>query len=307
MIAEKWKPHLALLVVNAIYGAGYSIAKIPLNGFINPGVFIFIRVSVSLFLFAILVFLLIKSKYKIDLSDIPRLALCGLFGISINQICFFEGLSRTSEMNASLLMILSPILVLIIATISGEEKNSFIKILGVCLGVIGALIILFNKGLNLSLNKVGLIGDMYILINAISYSIYLVIVKKLMTKYEVLKVIMYVFLFGWFPVLFYSIPKFKDVDFTSFTSSVWLSIAFIVLFVTFIAYLLNIYAIGKSSASLVGVYIYIQPIFAAFFTFIFTHKALYFYHILASVFIFTGVYLVSFSHRFSSMIKRPIS
>ena len=288
-----WKPHIALLIVNAIYGAGYSIAKIPLNGFISPAVFIFIRVSISLLLFISLVFLFIPSKFKVDSKDVVRLALCGLFGVAINQICFFEGLSRTSEMNASLLMILSPILILIIAFIAKEEKFSFQKLVGVLLGCVGAMIILFNKGFNYSINSISLKGDLFIFVNAISYSIYLVIVKKLMHKYEPLKVIMYVFLFGLLPVTLYAFPKFASTDLSKFTTQVWLSIVFIVLLVTFTVYLLNIYAISKSDSSLAGTYIYLQPIFAALFTYLFAHKQLYMYHIVAALFIFTGVYFVS--------------
>ncbi len=300
MIASKWRPHIALLIVNALYGASYSIAKIPLSGYITPGVFILIRVSVSLFLFALLVFSLIKTRFKIDRSDILRLALCGLFGVSINQICFFEGLSRTTEMNASLLMILTPILILIIAIIAKEEHFTLQKIFGVFLGCIGALIILFNKGFQYSLNQSGIIGDMFIFVNAISYSIYLVIVKKLMHKYEPLKVIMYVFLFGLIPVIFYAFPKLAETSFSTFSLKVWLSIAFVVFFVTFTVYLLNIYAISKSDSSLAGTYIYLQPIFAAFFTYIFAHKNLYFYHVIAALFIFTGVYFVSLKSNIST-------
>lgn len=288
-----WKPHAALFIVNALYGAGYSIAKIPLNGYISPAVFILIRVSVSLLLFALLVYFLIKSKFAVAKSDLVRLALCGLFGVSINQICFFEGLARTTEMNASLLMILTPILILIIAFTAREEQISYRKMLGILLGAIGAGIILFNKGLAVSISSEGIVGDMFIFVNAISYSIYLVLVKKLMHKYEPLKVIMYVFLFGWLPVFLYALPKISTTPFQSFSKEVWWSILFIVLFVTFTVYLLNIYAISKSDASLAGIYIYSQPIFAAFFSFIFTHKALEFYHLIAAFFIFAGLYFAS--------------
>lgn len=288
-----WKPHLALLIVNALYGAGYSIAKIPLSGYISPAVFILLRVSISLILFALFVYLFIPTQFKIDKSDIVRLALCGLFGVSINQICFFEGLSRTSEMNASLLMILTPILILIIAVVAKEEKFSSRKLFGVILGCIGAFIILFNKGFSYSLQSATIFGDLFIFINAISYSIYLVIVKKLMHKYEPLKVIMYVFLFGLIPVFIYAFPQISKTPFSLFTSSVWMSIIFIVLFVTFTVYLLNIYAISKSDSSLAGTYIYIQPIFAAVFTYLFTNKQLFTYHFIAAIFIFTGVYFVS--------------
>lgn len=286
-----WRPHAALLLVNILYGAGYSIARIPLNGYITPGVFIAIRVSISIILFTVFAALYLKNPFYIERKHIPRFIACGIFGVAINQICFFEGLSRTSEMNASLLMILTPILILVMAFVLKEISFSWLRILGVSLGCMGAYIIMRGKGAAYTMSSKGFYGDIFILINAFSYSLYLVLVKKLMRTYEPLKVILFVFIIGWIPVLAYATPQVDAIQWYAFTPIVWLSILFISVFVTFLVYLLNIYAIHKSDATLAGIYIYVQPLFAALFAYVINGNRIQNYHIIAAIFIFVGLYL----------------
>jgi len=290
-MTKKWKVHLALLAVNLIYGANYSIAKIALPQYVKPFAFIVLRVGPAVCFYFLLQFLI--SREKVAWKDIPKLALCGLFGVAINQICFFVGLSQTTEINAALIMITSPILVLIVGAISGREHINVVKVIGIILGALGAMLLLKGKGSLFSFNSSTIKGDTFIFINAVSYSIYLVMVKKLMTKYSPITVISYVFLFGLIPVLFMGWNSLMEVDWAHMPALAWWSIAYVIIATTFFAYLLNIFALRHVNASLVGIYIYSQPIFAAFIAIAVQHKAFEWHTVMAALIIFLGVFLVN--------------
>lgn len=288
---QKIKPHLALFSANAFYGANYSIAKMVMPQYLSPFAFIFLRVSGALLVFGFIHRLFIQEK--VHKKDLMRLLLCGMFGVAANQLMFFKGLNKTIPINASVIMITTPILVMLFSSIFWKEKLAWYKLLGLALGIAGAFFIIGGSQLNF--NSTTAKGDILIMLNAISYAIYLILVKPLMAKYKPLTVMLWVFFFGFFPVLFFSFAEIKAVEWHTFLPSTWLALAFVVLGVTVLAYLLNIYGLSKVNPSVVGAYIYLQPILALFFAWLIVGKTeLTMQKIWASLLIFVGVYLVSF-------------
>lgn len=259
--------------------------------YIKPFGFIFIRVAFTTSLFFLLHRFWIKEK--IQRSDIGLLAACGLFGVVINQEMFFLGLSITTPINASLIMIMTPILVFVISFLLAHEKATWQKISGIALGATGAFIIISGKGFNFSGATV--LGDLFILINATSYAVYLVMVRPLMKKYHPLTVIKWVFFFGLLPVTLFGFGQFRDIQWNSFTSQVWAGLAFIVVCTTFLAYLLNILALREVHSSVVGAYIYLQPVLATAISISLGKDALDAQKLVSAVLIFAGVYFVSFA------------
>lgn len=287
----KWKAHLAMLSVALIYGANYTIAKNVLDqGYLTPMGFILMRVVAG----AVLFFLIHTSiiKEKVEAKDIGLLAACGLFGIAVNQSFFFKGLGLTSPIHASLIMLTTPILVLIISSIYLKERFTWNKTLGVALGLIGAsLLILKGGGQSDKLSSVE--GDLYILINAASYGLYLVLVRKLMKKYHPFTVMKWIFAFGLIYLIPFSYDQFTDVQWSQFSQEIWLAIAYVLLFTTFLAYLLNAYALSIVSATVLSAYVYLQPLIASTISIFWYDDKLTIHSILCGVLIFIGVYLVS--------------
>ncbi len=132
-----------------------------------------------------------------------------------------------------------------------------------------------------------------VLINAISYSIYIIILKKLTDKYHPFTFIKWVFLFGLFLVTPFGIGEFIALDFASFTPYIYFSIAFVVVGATFGTYTLNPLALRHLKASTVSIFIYIQPVIAGIFAIIMGSDSLSSVKLIASALIFTGVYLVT--------------
>ncbi len=293
------RAHVFLFIVNLFYGAGFTVSKLVMPEFIKPFGFIFIRVSITTTLFFILHRFWLDEK--IEKKDFLLLIVCGMFGVVINQEMFFAGLSITTPINAALIMIMTPILVFVISFFLSHEKATWQKILGLVLGLSGALVILAGRGFNFSSDT--LLGDLFILINATSYAIYLVIVRPLMKKYHPLTVVKWVFFFGLIPVTVMGIPQFNQIEWHTFTTQTWVAVTFIIICTTFLAYLLNMLALREVHSSVVGAYIYLQPILATIISISLGKDEITFEKILSAVLIFSGVYLVSFAGNIKMFTK----
>jgi drug/metabolite transporter (DMT)-like permease len=208
---------------------------------------------------------------------------------------FFEGLNMTTAINASIIMTSSPIIVLLLSAITFKERLTPAKLIGIGLGAIGA-VYLIAGGHNVSLldeNKS--LGNLFIFINATSYSIYLILVKPLMAKYNALTVIKWVFLMGFIYVLPFGYGQLSEVQWSTMSIKIILEVTFVVVCTTFIAYLFNVYALKTVSSTVVSSYIYLQPFFATTAAVLLKVEDLIWPQVVAATFIFAGVYLVSFN------------
>ena len=228
--------HLALLGANLIYAINYSFAKDVMPNFIMPSGFILLRVIGALLLFALSYFLFVREK--VERKDIFRLAICGVFGVAINQLLFFEGLNLTTPINAAIVMTTNPILVIFLSFLIIKEPITFNKSAGILLGLVGASILIL-KGGSIDFSSNYQIGNLFVFINAVSYGLYLVIVKPMMEKYNPITVMFYVFGFGLLYVLPFGLTNLMDVNWSIIPNTIYLEIAFVVIFTTFIAYLFN--------------------------------------------------------------------
>jgi drug/metabolite transporter (DMT)-like permease len=290
VLGKKFWAHAAILGANIIYGLNYSIAKDVMPEFIQPFGFIFCRVSGALLLFWM--FSQFAVKEKVAQKDLALLAVCGGFGVAANQLMFFYGLNLTSPINAAIILTCNPILVLIISAVVIKERITSRKIIGIGLGLTGAAgLILFNGAASLSSD--GFIGDLFVFLNATSYAIYLVLVKPLMNKYKPMTVIKWVFFFGFIYVLPFGWNQFHEIDWSGFTPNIWGAFVFVVVGTTFLAYLFNIFGLRELSPSVVSIYIYSQPLIASIMAIALQKDELSYEKIIAALFIFSGVYLVS--------------
>jgi drug/metabolite transporter (DMT)-like permease len=261
------KAHLALFTVNFIYGVNYVVAKGLMPDVIGPSGFILLRVLGAGLLFWTLYAL---RPERVTASDLARLVACGFFGIALNQLMFFHGLMRTTPLNSSIIMVATPVLVLVLSAVLLGERVTWTKVLGILLGSAGAITLILLSSSDPTTGSSAL-GDTFILINACSYGLFLVLVKPLMRKYRAVTVMAWCFLFGLLLVLPFGWHELAAVPWGSLSDAVIAAMAFVVVMVTFVAYLLNTWAIGVVQPSVVGSYIYLQPVLAALFTWLFMH------------------------------------
>lgn len=279
-----------MLFVSTLVAAGnYTISKIAMPEYIEPSAIIFIRVITSIILFTILQ--LIFSGEKVERKDYIRFAGCGLFGVAINQLLFYEGLNLTTPINASLMMTISPVLILLISAFAREEKLTWRKSLGIFFGATGAASLLLYSSKS-SLYDIFL-GDLFVFLNALSWALFLVTAKPLMNKYHPLTVSRYMFSIGFFMILPFSYQSFLSTNWSKFNMEAILSLGYILIFATFLAYLLNIAVLRHVNPSVAGSYIYLQPMMATLIATVYGSDLLTPEKILFSLLIFTGVFLVS--------------
>ena len=286
--------HIAMFFVALIYASNFTIAKPVMAGdvpYVRPFGFIMMRVLAATTLLWISHTLFIREK--VERQDFVRLALCGVCGVAGNQLTFFYGLNLTTPINGALIMLTTPILVLILSMLVFNEKLTKIKGGGILFGLIGAtVLILSNKG-NIPDAPNPALGNIFIGINAAFYACYLVLVKPLMNKYSAFTTLKWVFLFGTIYVLPFGWGQMMEINWETMPTSIMWAIAYVLVFVTFLTYVMNGAALSVVKPSVSSAYIYLQPLLASIIAVGAGKDQITIAMLVAGLFIFVGVYMVS--------------
>ncbi|HER40439.1 MAG TPA: EamA family transporter, partial [Salinimicrobium catena] len=201
---------LAATGASTIYGINHTVAKGLMPIYIEPFGFILLRV-----LGAAILFWLISiwgPKEKIATGDWPRLIGCTVFGMVINMLLFFKGLSLTTPINSSVIITISPILVLVLAAVLIKERITVLKTVGIITGLAGAMaLIFFTKQATDNAPNIPL-GNFFVIINALSYGLYLILVKPLTAKYHSFTLMKWLFLFAVIINLPITLNEFLEVE-----------------------------------------------------------------------------------------------
>ena len=289
---KKILPLLAATIATTIYGINHTVAKMVMPIYIGSLGLVFLRVLGATIIFWT-ISLFFKTK-PIEKKDRLTILKCGLFGMSINIAAFIAGLDYSTPVNSSILIIISPIFVVILSFFIFKNKINFIKILGIVLGFIGAMILILTADSNSSIGRNIPLGNFLFIVNSISYAYYLIIVKPMAEKYDLITLFKWLFLIGLifnFPL---GINQFLDVDWASLP--LWeavLPMVFVVVGTTCMTYFLNGYALSKIKSTEVAVFMYLQPIIGILFAIFTKSDTITLIMFVASVLIFTGVYLTS--------------
>ena len=282
--------HLALFIAQLVYAVSFVIAKDVTKDFIHPFGLVVFRAGGAAILMWITQRIFIKEKT--DKKDILRFLVLAVFGVAINQTLFLSGLDLTSPISAAIMMITTPILVLVIAALVIREKITLLKSIGVLIGFSGAAVLMYTSGMGNGKDDNPL-GDLFVLINALSWGTYLVLVKPMMKKYHTITILSWVFLFGFFLVLPIGFHQASEVHWSTFTGDVWFKFFFIIVGTTYLAYILNTYALKALSPAVVSAYIYLQPVLTAMIAIGMSRDSLSWAKCGSALLIFAGVYLVS--------------
>ena len=303
------KVHLALTTVAVLYSANYSIAKSVTPAHILPFGLVGLRVMVGSGLFwlthRLITHRVASSPNGLPPGDFSRsghrqritsrrdyylLFACGLCGIAANQLLFIKGLSLTSPINASLLLTTTPILVFLISAVVLKERITGVKAVGLLLGAGGTMLLLAGK--DFSFTGRTLAGDLILLLSTVFFGTYLILVKPLSAKYSALTITRWAFGFGLIPVVPLSLGEIGQVNWAALPLSIWLALAFVILGATVLAYLLNNWTLQHVTPSVVGIYLYLQPLLVSLFAVGLGQDALTPDKVLLGAMILLGVYLV---------------
>ena len=288
-MSQRFKPHLALITVQILFGIWPIFGKIVLRSMSSTSL-VALRLAGAAVLFAVL-----QRRFtpllRMPLKDIVLLTACSLLGIVGNQFLFVKGLSLTTVINVEILSTTIPVYALATSILLGYERGSRKTLIGVLLSAAGVLYLV--NPLNANLSGSTTLGNVLILTNSFLYALYLVISKSLIERYGALNVVTWIFMVGSLitvPVGIYSLQR---ENLAAISATTWVAVAFIIIFPTVVAYYLNAWALTRVPPSLVAIYIYLQPLIAFGFAPLLLGESWNWRTIVAAVMIFGGVALVT--------------
>lgn len=283
---------LAAFSATTIYGLNHTIAKVVMPHFIGPFGFIMLRVVGAATLFWMLS--LFTPNEKIERKDYFRIFFGALLGMCINMLMFFKGLQLSTPINSGVIVTLTPIIILILSAFFLNEKLTRLKVLGIILGFIGAVLLILYGNSSRVINAPDVsLGNIMLLINATCFGAYLVMVKPLTKKYSTITLMKWMFLLGVIYTFPFTITEFLEISWNTLPFEAIWRIGFVIVGTTFLTYMLNVYALKTLPATTIGAFTYLQPIITIVYAVITGNDFLDSIKILACILVFTGVYLVS--------------
>jgi len=292
--------HISLLAANIIYGVNYSIAKSVMPDTIKPFALVSVRT-----VFAALLFWttsLFMPKETVSRKELLYLFGCSFFGMVINQTLFLLGLSYTSPVNSSIIVSTNPIFAFIFAALILKENFTFLKGTGMAIGLAGVLLLILQNGTP-DISSTTFLGDVFTLANTISWAFYTVIIKKMVEKYHPVTVMKWTFLFAMLTTVPLGYSEWSTMDWTAISLKGWLGIGFVVVFATYIGYLLISFGLRRLSPTIVSTYTYINPVIAAYLASIMGQDRINAVMVISALLIFTGVFVVSLQKNGNSVFQ----
>ncbi len=251
-------PHLALIVVQILFGTWPIVGKIALRALPSTGLVAF-RVGGAaiafLFLQSIVGRVVIESR-----RDYLLLALYSLLGVVLNQFLYVKGLSLSTVINSTIIGTTIPVFALLISIALGFDTMSWRKALGIVLAACGVIYLVDPFRADYTGGKT--VGNLLLLVNSVCYGAYIAISKDLVKRYGALTVITWIFIFGTLVTVPVGGYEMAQTSLQNASTRTWIAVAYIILAPTVGCYYLNAWALARVEPSTVAVYIYLQPLIA---------------------------------------------
>jgi drug/metabolite transporter (DMT)-like permease len=289
--------HISLLAANIIYGLNFSIAKAVMPDHIKPLALVSIRSITTAAMFWITS--LFIPKEPVNRKDLLFLFGSSFFGVVINQTLFLVGLDMTTPVNSSIILSTNPIFAFVFAALILRERITFQKGTGLAIGLSGVLLLILQNGTP-DLASSTFLGDIFSMVNTISWAFYTVIIKKMLDKYHPVTVMKWTFFFGMLINIPAGYHQWSTTEWTSIPLTAWLEIGFVVVFATYLGYLLITFGLRRLSPTIVSTYAYTQPIIAAYLATLMGQDHIDLVMIVSALLIFAGVFVVSFQRKSNS-------
>jgi drug/metabolite transporter (DMT)-like permease len=282
-------PYAALFGVQVFFGSLPVIGKVVL-AVIPSAALVGFRVGIT----AIVLFIFQRTRGNLRLArrdDYRRLGVLSLFGVTFNQLLFVGGLSLTKASNTSLLAVTIPIFTLAVGSAIGGEKLHVRKIIGILVAAVGVLFLIDPRSASFSSQTT--IGDLMIILNSLSYGIYVATSKEVVTRNGALRSITWIFIFASLICVPVGLISLRSVDVPEVDAVIWLLIGYIGVFATAAPYLLNAWALARVNPSTVAVFVYLQPLIGFIMAVIFLGERTDLKFGIAALLVFCGVYLTT--------------
>ncbi len=301
-----WKGHASMLGANTMWGLMSPVSKIIMAGeAVTPLVVSDLRIGGAMVLFwAVSLF---TKPERVDHKDMVTLFFASLFAIVFNQGCFMFGISLTSPGDASIITTSMPLWAMILAAFILKEPITGKKVLGIAFGAGGALLLILGSGNNVRTSpgsgNTAIWGDLLVLFAQLCYAFYIVFYKNFVKKYSLVTIMKWMFTYSFICMLPFSAKDLAAAHWSDLHLSEVAGLAFVVIGATFISYMLIVVGQKRLRPTVAGMYNYIQPLVACVVAACWGMDSFNLTKIVAVVFIFGGVYLVTASRSRADMEK----
>jgi len=282
-------PHLALIGVQILFGTWPILGKIALRSMSTTNLML-CRLIGAAIVFAVIQRSL-RPLWLMPKRDLLWLTLCSIVGVVGNQFIYLRGLSLTTVINTTLLSTTIPVFTLFVSILLGHDRLSLRRLAGISLAAGGVIYLVNPARADVSAHTT--LGNLMVACSSLLYAVYIVISKDLFERYGALNVITWIFVVGSIVTIPAGVYSLGSAHVYTLGPTVWLTILFVILFPTVVAYYLNAWALTRVTPSTVAIYIYMQPLFAFGVAPFLLGEKWNWRTVVAAVFIFSGVALVT--------------
>lgn len=293
----RWKGHVAMFMANVAWGAMSPVTKdVLLSGTITPVALSAIRIAGGAMLFWVFSMLLparIAPSEHIQKTDWPMLFLASVLMISANQGLYIIGIGYTSPIDSAVMSALTPVITMVLAALLIGQPITLLKVAGVIMGLGGALLMVLANGHGSESASNPMLGDTLCLAAQFCAALYYVKFVSIINRYSPFTMMKWMFTFAAITYVPCVIPWILDVDFKTLPLDIWFELAYIIIFATFIAYLLIPFSQRYLRPTVMAMYNYLQPASAALLASLLGVGTFGAVKVLATGLIFVGVWFVT--------------
>ena len=261
MASEQLRGHLAIAAAYSIFGLNVVLCKDIANSeAVSPYVlFTFRAIGASVLFWLVSIF---QPEEKIEKGDLWRIALASFLGLYLTQMSFLVGITMATAIDSAILGTLGPVFTMIFAYFFIGEPITGKKAGGVTVALAGVIFLILNSVHAGGASSTTPLGFVMLLINSLTFSMYLGIFRPLISKYSVVTFMKWAFLFALLMSLPFSVKGMFTMDYGAVPVLVRWEIGYLIIFATFIAYYLIPYGQKRIRPTLVSMYNYLSPIIA---------------------------------------------
>lgn len=294
---SKYFPHIMLIICNVIWALNYPLYKLVLPHYVSP---LSMLTATLLVAGALSLLTLVFSKReKVDRHDILKFVLAAILIGIMRKLFLMMGMSRTSPIDGSIIGTITPLLVLVFSVMLHIDRFSRMKILGLVLGMTGAIIVIAFGGSS-SHHASTFSGNLMIVTAVCSPALYMVWFKRLISKYKPSTVLRWMYCSAALIILPFGLDSVVNTDYTAMNGEVLWAYLFIILVPTLGPNLMLIYSLKRLSPTVSSIYAYIQPVVASALAIAMHMDKLSVESVIAAAVIFAGVYFVIRSYKTSA-------
>ncbi len=287
--------HLACFGAYLIFGFNLIACKNVSNaGVISPlGFFCLRALGATVLLWAVS---LARPRKHIEPRDLWKVFIASMLGLYLTQVSFLKAITQTTPMDASILASMAPIMTMFIAAAYLKEPITFRKVIGVATSLAGALLLIFNSvSITAGAQQTTPAGVALMACNCLSFALYLGLFRPLISKYDTIEFMKWMFLFSAAVSVPFDLKELAELRNVGMDSQIILQILYVIVFATFVAYILIPFGQKRIRPTLVSIYSYVQPIIAAALSIYLGMDHLTWQKITAAALVFLGVWIVSTS------------